>query len=90
MSQPAARPPRACLRVCPGRNPLAQMEEEKKEHEAKMQRMEKEMEQVFEMKVREKMHKLKESEADVSCPCRLVSLSIDLRSLKRARNHFLQ
>ncbi|XP_040063237.1 septin-7 isoform X1 [Ixodes scapularis] len=52
----------------PGRsnkNPLAQMEEEKKEHEAKMQRMEKEMEQVFEMKVREKMHKLKESEADL-------------------------
>ncbi|KAH7982893.1 hypothetical protein HPB52_008025 [Rhipicephalus sanguineus] len=46
------------------KNPLAQMEEEKKDHEAKMQRMEKEMEQVFEMKVREKMQKLKESEAD--------------------------
>ncbi|KAH8020049.1 hypothetical protein HPB51_023932 [Rhipicephalus microplus] len=41
------------------------MEEEKKDHEAKMQRMEKEMEQVFEMKVREKMQKLKESEADL-------------------------
>lgn len=47
------------------KNPLAQMEEEKKDHEAKMQRMEKEMEQVFEMKVREKMLKLKESEADL-------------------------
>ncbi|XP_049527536.1 septin-7-like isoform X1 [Dermacentor silvarum] len=47
------------------KNPLAQMEEEKKDHEAKMQRMEKEMEQVFEMKVREKMQKLKESEADL-------------------------
>ncbi|XP_064467031.1 septin-7-like isoform X2 [Ornithodoros turicata] len=46
-------------------NPLAQMEEEKKDHDAKMQRMEKEMEQVFEMKVREKMQKLKESEADL-------------------------
>ncbi|EEC07929.1 cell division protein, putative, partial [Ixodes scapularis] len=47
------------------KNPLAQIEEEKKEHEAKMQRMEKEMEQVFEMKVREKMHKLRESESDL-------------------------
>lgn len=42
------------------------MEEEKKEHENKMKRMEQEMEQVFEMKVREKMQKLKDSEIDVS------------------------
>ncbi|KAM7282436.1 septin-7 isoform X1 [Ixodes scapularis] len=47
------------------KNPLAQIEEEKKEHEAKMRRMEKEMEQVFEMKVREKVHKLRESESDL-------------------------
>ena len=42
------------------------MEEEKKEHGTKMKRMEAEMEQVFEMKVKEKMQKLKDSEADVS------------------------
>jgi hypothetical protein len=41
------------------------MEEEKKEHEAKMKKMETEMEQVFEMKVNEKVNKLKESESDV-------------------------
>lgn len=48
------------------RNPLAEMEEEKKDHEQKMRKMEREMEQVFEMKVNEKMQKLKDSEADVS------------------------
>lgn len=42
------------------------MEEEKKEHEAKMKKMETEMEQVFEMKVNEKINKLKDSESDVS------------------------
>ncbi|XP_054720440.1 septin-7-like isoform X2 [Uloborus diversus] len=47
------------------KNPLDQMEEEKKEHENKMKRMEQEMEQVFEMKVREKMQKLKDSEVDL-------------------------
>ena len=33
------------------RSPLAQMEEERREHVAKMKKMEMEMEQVFEMKV---------------------------------------
>nr|CAD7431935.1 unnamed protein product [Timema monikensis] len=47
------------------RNPLAQMEEEKRDHDAKMKKMETEMEQVFEMKVREKKQKLKDSEADL-------------------------
>lgn len=47
------------------RNPLAQMEEEKKEHEEKIQKMKSEMEQVFEMKVKEKLQKLKDSEGDV-------------------------
>jgi len=45
---------------------LAQLEEEKREHDNKMKKMETEMEQVFEMKVREKRQKLKDSEADVS------------------------
>ncbi|KDR23844.1 Protein peanut [Zootermopsis nevadensis] len=46
-------------------NPLAQMEEEKRDHEVKMKKMESEMEQVFEMKVREKKQKLRDSEADL-------------------------
>ncbi|XP_032455832.1 septin-7 isoform X10 [Nasonia vitripennis] len=47
------------------KNPLAQMEEEKREHENKMKKMEIEMEQVFEMKVREKRQKLKDLETDL-------------------------
>ncbi|OWK06798.1 SEPT7, partial [Cervus elaphus hippelaphus] len=46
------------------RSPLAQMEEERREHVAKMKKMEMEMEQVFEMKVKEKVQKLKDSEAE--------------------------
>ena len=42
------------------------MEEEKKEHASRMKKMEAEMEQVFEMKVKEKMNKLSELESDVS------------------------
>lgn len=57
------------------RNPLAQLEEEKREHDNKMKKMETEMEQVFEMKVREKKQKLKDSEMDVSNAC-LLSLFI--------------
>lgn len=45
------------------------MDEERREHVQKMKKMEAEMEQVFEMKVKEKMQKLKDSEADVSCDC---------------------
>lgn len=48
------------------RNPLAQMEEEKREHDMKMKKMEAEMEQVFEMKVKEKKQKLKNSEAELT------------------------
>lgn len=42
------------------------MEDEKQEHRLKMKKMEADMEQVFETKVREKKLKLKESEVDVS------------------------
>ena len=49
----------------PLQNPLAQIEEEKKEHQNKMLKMEKEMEEVFERKVREKQQKLKDSEDDL-------------------------
>ena len=44
------------------------MEEERREHVAKMKKMEMEMEQVFEMKVKEKIQKLKDSEAEVRAP----------------------
>jgi len=47
------------------RSPLAQMEEERREHMMKMKKMEAEMEQVFDMKVKEKKQKLKDSEAEV-------------------------
>ncbi|XP_014220814.1 septin-7 isoform X1 [Trichogramma pretiosum] len=47
------------------KNPLAQLEEEKREHENKMKKMEIDMEQVFEMKVREKKQKLKDLESDL-------------------------
>lgn len=42
------------------------MEEEKRDHTNRMKKMESEMEQVFEMKVKEKMTKLSDLESDVS------------------------
>jgi septin 7 len=42
------------------------MEEEKREHDSKMKKMEAEMEQVFEMKVKEKKQKLKDSELEMT------------------------
>ena len=48
------------------RDPLAQFDVEKREHEMKMKKMEQEMEEVFEMKVQEKLQKLRDIEADVS------------------------
>ncbi|XP_070178246.1 protein peanut-like [Littorina saxatilis] len=55
-------------KVKPGsltKDPLTQMAEERQEHNLKMKKMEAEMEQVFEMKVKEKKQKLKDSEADL-------------------------
>lgn len=46
-------------------NPLAQIEEERREHSNKLQKMEKEMEEVFERKVREKKQKLSDSQNDL-------------------------
>ncbi|KAJ8343891.1 hypothetical protein SKAU_G00312200 [Synaphobranchus kaupii] len=47
------------------KSPLAQMEEERREHVMKMKKMETEMEQVFEMKIKKKKQKLKDSEAEL-------------------------
>lgn len=46
-------------------NPIAKMEEEKRLHEAKMQKMEAEMRMVFQQKVQEKESKLKQSEDEL-------------------------
>ena len=48
------------------KNPLVQMDEEKRDHDLRMKQMEADMEQVFEMKVREKKQKLKDSEAELT------------------------
>ncbi|OQR78827.1 septin-7-like [Tropilaelaps mercedesae] len=46
------------------KNPLAQMEEEKKEHDVKVDKMRQEMETVFAMKVKEKLQKLEDNEME--------------------------
>lgn len=62
---------------------MAQLEEEKREHDNKMKKMETEMEQVFEMKVREKRQKLKDSETDVSEACHRMLPFFYLRIIRR-------
>ncbi|KOC64695.1 Septin-7 [Habropoda laboriosa] len=71
-------------------NPLAQLEEEKREHDNKMKKMEIDMEQVFEMKVREKKQKLKESEADVQRRHEQMRRSLEqqVRELEEKRRAF--
>ncbi|XP_054011628.1 septin-7 isoform X5 [Hylaeus anthracinus] len=72
------------------RNPLAQLEEEKREHENKMKKMEIDMEQVFEMKVREKKQKLKDSEADLQRRHEQMRRSLEqqVRELEEKRRTF--
>jgi septin 7 len=53
------------LKVFGDKNPLAQMEDERKNHEQKMKKMEMEMEQVFEMKVKERNQRIIDSENDL-------------------------
>ncbi|KAK3919227.1 Protein peanut [Frankliniella fusca] len=71
-------------------NPLAQMEEEKRDHDAKMKKMETEMEQVFEMKVKEKKQKLRDSEADLQRRHEQMKKSLEqqLRDLEEKRAAF--
>ncbi|XP_067204015.1 septin-7 isoform X4 [Linepithema humile] len=72
------------------KNPLAQLEEEKREHDNKMKKMEMEMEQVFEMKVKEKRHKLKDSEADLQRRHEQMRRSLEqqVRELEEKRRAF--
>ncbi|XP_070515188.1 septin-7 isoform X3 [Cardiocondyla obscurior] len=71
-------------------NPLAQLEEEKREHDNKMKKMETEMEQVFEMKVREKRQKLKDSETDLQRRHEQMRRSLEqqVRELEEKRRTF--
>ncbi|XP_037945692.1 protein peanut-like [Teleopsis dalmanni] len=72
------------------KNPLTQMEEEKREHELKMKKMEAEMEQVFDMKVKEKMQKLKDSELELTRRHeeRKKALELQIRELDEKRREF--
>eukprot|EP00118_Oscarella_pearsei_P007265 m.34940 g.34940 ORF g.34940 m.34940 type:complete len:431 (+) comp32036_c0_seq1:73-1365(+) len=76
----------------PSRNPMAQIDFEKQEHEAKMRKMEEEMEQVFAQKVMEKQQKLKESEADLKRRHEQMMASLDKqqRELDEKRRQFEQ
>lgn len=47
------------------KNPIEQIEEEKRNHKTRMEQMEKEMEQVFQSKVQEKRERLRESELEL-------------------------
>ena len=47
------------------RNPFQQLEEERKEAELRLEKMKNEMEGVFDLKVKEKITRLKESEQNV-------------------------
>merc|ERR1719309_1021198 len=53
------------LEKVPNKNPLLMIEEEQKEQVAKLSKMEREMEEVFERKVREKKQKLSDNEIDL-------------------------
>ena len=72
-------------------NPLATIEEERREHQAKMAKMEKEMEEVFERKVREKKNKLNDSENDLEKRHRESKEKLDAqkRELEAQRAAFL-
>lgn len=72
------------------KNPLTQMEEEKREHEQKMKKMEAEMEQVFDMKVKEKMQKLKDSELEMARRHeeRKKALELQIHELEENRREF--
>lgn len=47
------------------KNPIEQIEDEKRNHKTRMAQMEKEMEQVFQLKVQEKRKRLKDSEVEL-------------------------
>lgn len=61
------------------RNPFQQLEDERKEAEARLEKMKAEMEGVFDHKVKEKIARLKESEANVSLKIKIYYLQTRLK-----------
>ena len=57
---------------------MAQIEEERREHKLKMKKMEREMETVFETKVKEKQNRLVDSEKELKRKHENVSRSLDV------------
>lgn len=77
-------------KMAPARDPLAQFEVEKREHEMKMHKMEVEMEEVFDMKVQEKLQKLNDIEVDLNRRKEQMKRSLDQqkRELAEKRHQF--
>lgn len=77
------------LEKVPNKNPLLMIEEEQKEQVAKLSKMEREMEEVFERKVKEKKKKLSDNEIDLErrqteSSTRLAQLKQELEEKKAA------
>ncbi len=74
------------------KNPFQQLEEEKREAEARLEKMKNEMEGVFDLKVREKIARLKESEINLEKQQEAMKLSLEKeeRELEERRVQFLR
>lgn len=74
------------------KNPFQQLEEERKESEARLEKMKSEMELVFEQKVKEKIARLKESELNLEKQqeAMKVSLEKEEKDLEQQRIAFLK
>merc|ERR1712131_433236 len=73
-----------------GKSPIAQMEEEKREHKLKMKKEDTEMENAFGTKVKEKKQKLKDSEHELTQKHKNQKLKYeqDLAELEQKRREF--
>ncbi|XP_031572961.1 septin-7-like [Actinia tenebrosa] len=86
LGSPSANPSNASF----SRSPLEQLEMEREEHEKKLKKMEQEMEQVFEIKVKEKKKKLKDSEEELGRKHEQMRKQLDaqLKDLDEKRKKF--
>ena len=74
------------------KNPFQQLEEEKREAEARLEKMKNEMEGVFDLKVKEKVNRLKESEMNLEKQQEAMKMSLEKeeRDLEERRMQFLR
>jgi septin 7 len=74
------------------KNPFQQLEEEKREAEARLEKMKNEMEGVFDLKVKEKVNRLKESEINLEKQQEAMKMSLEKeeRDLEERRMQFLR